>query len=246
MQTINKISVLFISILALSCSDSISDDATMSLKSYLDTNSFKTGAVIACAASNDETGNILTFYYPEPNAYNARLYETSSADVDNADFSNYTQVFIESEPIFNGFLRQFSQESLTEKWVIVTFELDGEIKISNPIRAKQITKPTLWEDIISINQSQPLMPIFSWQNNFVGDNAIYFQIVSDADDNLLSGTYTYENQFQYYKLDNVVLNVTQGNPPNLGTGSMYNFTLMDVSLDNWVNVVTLNKSIIVE
>jgi hypothetical protein len=241
MQIINKTGCIFIVLTLLSCADSV-DEIAVTLKTYLDTNNFETGAVIACAASDNETGNILTFYYPKEGATDARLYETSSANVDNADFSNYNQVFIESEPIFNGFLRRFPQKSPSEKWMIVTFEMDGEIKISNPIRTKQITKPTLWEDIISINQSQPLMPIFSWQNNFVGDNAIYFQIVSDADDNLLSGTYTNENQFQYYKLDNVVLNVTQGNPPNLQTGLTYNFTLMDVSIDNWVNVVTLNKS----
>ena len=85
------------------------------------------------------------------------------------------------------------------------------------------------------------MPIFTWPDNLVGDNAIYFQIVSNDNNDLLSGTYTKENQFQYYKLDNVTLNITQQNPPSLQNGITYKFTLMDVSTDNWVNAVTLNK-----
>ena len=43
--------------------------------------------------------------------------------------------------------------------------------------------------------------------------------------------------FQYYKLDNVVLNVTRETPPALQLGMNYGFTLMGVSEDNWVNLV---------
>lgn len=244
MSSTGKIICLVICILILSCTNTDTNDATITLKSYLDTTIFETGAVIACAASDNENGNILTFYYPKEGALNTRYYETKSVDVNHNDFSNYTEVFLESEPIFNGYLRHFSQESLVEKWIIVTFELDGEIKVSNPIRSKQISKPTLWGDIVSIEQSEFNMPIFSWQDDIVGDNAIYFQIVSDTQDNLLSGTYTNQNQFQYYKLDNVVLNITIETPPTLQLNTSYNFTLMDVSLDNWVNAVTFNKSFI--
>jgi hypothetical protein len=232
--------------MAMSSCDNDEDRMDTILSSYVLNNIFETGAVIACAASDETANSVLTFFYPEPGSLNTRLYQTKAINVDENNYSNYTEVLIDSEPIFNGYLRRFTQESTSEKWIIVTFELNGEIKISNPIRSKQITKPTLWNDDVTINLAQPLMPIFSWQNNLVGDNAIYFQIVSDADDNLLSGTYTYENQFQYYKLDNVVLNVTRGNAQNLESRSAYNFTLMDVSLDNWVNVVTLNKSFITE
>ena len=84
-----------------------------------------------------------------------------------------------------------------------------------------------------------------WEDNPFGDNAIYFQVVSDESDNLLSGTYTYENQFQYYNTNNVVLNVTTKTPPNLVLSENYNFTVMDVSLDNWVNWV-IEKPFIAE
>lgn len=90
------------------------------------------------------------------------------------------------------------------------------------------------------------MPLFSWENDLVGDNAIYFQIVSDINDTVLSATYTFESNFQYYNTSNVVLNVTEGIPPDFMVNEAYNFTLMDVSEDNWVNVLTLNESFIVE
>jgi hypothetical protein len=238
MRYTNKIRYVFISFFVLSCTDS-DDEAIITLASYLNNRVFETGAVIACAASDKDSGDILTFYYPEEGASNIKYYETNSAQVINSDFSNYTQILIQSEPFFNGYLGKFTQSSLNEKWIIVTFELDGEIKISNPIRSKQISKPTVWNDEVMMDQSESGMPNFLWTDNPFGDNAIYFQIVSDAHDNLLSGTYTYENQFQYYNLVNVVLNVTTETPPLLITENTYNFTLMDVSEDNWVNWVVL-------
>ena len=98
-----------------------------------------------------------------------------------------------------------------------------------------MTKPTLWNDEVVIVETPPNMPVFRWEDNAVGDNAIYFQVISDSQNNLLSGTYTYENLFQYYNTDNVVLNVTTQTPPDLVPKASYNFTLVDVSSDNWVN-----------
>jgi len=53
---------------------------------------------------------------------------------------------------------------------------------------------------------------------------------------LLSATYTFDKMFQYYKLDNVVLNVTEEEPPNLVVNDTHGFTLLAVSEDNWVNL----------
>lgn len=233
-------SILFLVTILLSCTDN-DDTIAQTLALYASSNTIETGAVIACAASDKDTGDVLTFYYPEEGATNIRFYETENAQVNHEDYANYTQVFIESKPFFNGHLGVFTQSSSNEKWVIVTFELDAEVKVSNPIRIKNSTKSTAWTDAVTINQTNSGMPIFSWQPNAVGDNAIYFQVVSDAQDNLLSGTYTTESTFQYYKTNNVVLNVTTQTPPDLTIGSTYNFTLMDVSLDNWVNLVITNS-----
>lgn len=220
-----------------SCAKDNDDTVSTTLSSYINIQNFELGAVIACAASQENTNQVLAIYYPEPGASNIRFYETKTVDVDSLDFSKYNQILLESEPFFNGHLGMFTRNALEEKWIIITFELDNEIKISNPIRSKQVSKPTIWNDDVTIDQSESTMPYFTWQNNLFGDNAIYFQVVSDFENNLLSGTYTLENRFQYYKLSNVVLNITTQTPPDLISGNTYNFTLMDVSEDNWVNLI---------
>lgn len=221
--------------LLLSCSSD--DDNEQTLASYVRNKTIEQGGVIACAASDKDTGAILTFYYPEEGASNIRYYQTLNLEVDSNNYSNYTQEIYPISPVFNGYLGKFTHSATHEKWMIVTFELNGEIKISNPIRSKHISKPTVWNDQVAINQSQSIMPVFNWEDNPEGDNAIYFQVITDDSNNLLSGTYTYENNFQFYNTSNVVLNVTRNNPPNLEVGNSYNFTLMDVSEDNWVNWV---------
>ena len=242
MPYINKIEGLLIALSVLSCSlRDDDDDVPLGLASYLEGRTFEVGAVIACAASDDVTKDILTFYYPEAGASDIRYYETEHTQVDKDVFSNYIQVFLQNAPVFNGHLGRFIQSASTEKWIIVTFELDGKVKVSNPIRSKQISKPTVWNDAVSVDQSQAGMPDFLWEANAYGDNAIYFQVVSDDQNNLLSGTYTYENHFQYYNSSNVVLNVTTQTPPTLVLTNTYNFTLIDVSEDNWVNWVVLKS-----
>lgn len=233
-----KIKLILILIIVTSCSN---DDDTVTLINtlgdYVSGRTIETGAVIACAASEDNTNAVLTFFYPEEGATNIQYFETKDETVTNSDFENYKRVSLESSPFFNGYLRFFRTTPSVEKWIIITYELDGEIKISNPIRTRQLVKPTVWNDDVTINQNQTLMPQFSWQADAFGDNAIYFQVLSDAENNLISGTYTNENQFQYYNTSNVVLNITQGIPPTLVINTDYKFTLMDVSLDNWVNLV---------
>jgi len=182
--------------LLLSCTID-QDDEVQTLKSYTNNRAIERGAVIACAASDSDTGEIITFYYPELGAVNARIFQTLSVDVDETNFANYSQNPLASEPVFNGHLGKFTQSDIQEKWIIVTFELDGEIKLSNPIKSKQITQPTIWTDAVVIGQYETGMPNFSWENNVTGHNAIYFQVVSDRANNLLSGTYTFNNQFQY-------------------------------------------------
>ena len=200
------------------------------------------GSVIGCAGSDQDSDAILAFYYNEEGSSDHRFYETESVNVANDDFSNYTQIGLENAPFFNGSLGVFTRFSENEKWLILTYELDGEIKISNPIRSKQNTQPTVYTEIITIDQSTSQMPDFSWTDDPFDQNAIYFQVITDNQNNIVSGTYTFENRFQYYDISNVVLNITRGTPPDLDLGVDYNFTLMDVSVDSWVNFLTLNQN----
>jgi len=237
-----QLTILLLSLFLLSCSndDDVSDQTIVvsnELLTYLENRTVETGAVIACAASNEDNTAILTFFYPENNATNIRFYETETATVDKFDYSKYILKTISSEPFFNGYLGRFTTETLNEHWIIVTYELDNEIKISNPIRTKQVTKPSVWNEAVTINDTQTLMPDFNWETNAVGDNAIYFQVVSSGTNDLISGTYTFDSNFKFYDLSNVVLNITEGFP-QLENSTNYNFTLMDVSLDNWVNLIS--------
>lgn len=235
-----KIILFLLVFMSCTSDDSVNDNT---LESYISNRTIEQGAVIACAASDANTNEVLTFYYPEPGATNVRYYETENVEVSASDYSNYSQVVLTSAPFFNGYLGQFIRDLTTEKWIIVTFELNDEVKISNPIRTKQLSKSTVWTDAVTVNQSNTIMPIFTWEDNAEGDNAIYFQVVSNSENDLLSGTYTNDNQFQYYNTENVVLNITRETPPNLIIDDLYNFTLMDVSLDNWVNLVIQNSFI---
>ena len=85
--------------------------------------------------------------------------------------------------------------------------------------------------------SDKLKPKFSWDDGRIKENAIYFQVISDDEGNLLSGTYTTDKHFTYQDSSNVVFDINRTWPSDLIAGEDYNFTLMAVSLDNWVNLV---------
>lgn len=209
---------------------------------------FTTGRVIpdsliACAASSGDLSEELplsVFFYPEGSATDFRYFETNGPVNDPDDFSAYREVVLETQPVFNGYLRRFFRPTSSENaWSIVTFMRDGDLYWSNPIRMKINNLPTEHNnDLLSIDQADNLSPVFSWEDGAIDDNVIYFQVVSDAEGNLISGTYTYERNFRFYDTSNVVLNIRDTEPaPALEANSDYNFLLMAVSDDNWVNLI---------
>lgn len=214
-------------------------EASLTLENIVGNSEFVLGNVIACAATHQEKESINVFFYPRDGVTDIQYFETENALVDNTDFSNYLLVNSPLLPVFNGYLNKFEVPWYpTEKWAIVTFRENNQVHISNPIRLKQQTKPTEYlSGNLAIDASSN-MPKFSWMDGSYDDSIIYFQVMSDdATNNLLSGTYTTERQFQYYKLDNVVLNITMGTPPVLSQNISYRLTLMAVSEDNWVNLI---------
>ena len=191
MKLVKALSILF---LLVSCRSDDTQEPIESniLSEVIEGSAFEVGAVIACAASDVNTvSQVNVYFYPENNATNFKLYETVSVDVNPNDFSNYTLVDIIDTSFFNGFLRQYSRVIDTEKWLVVTYNLGEDIKISNPIRSKQFSKASVFNQTITINQNTSTMPLFSWENDLVGDNAIYFQIVSDINDTVLSACLLY-------------------------------------------------------
>lgn len=230
----------------MSCSNDETETLVLNntrlLSQDIEGRAFETGAVIACAANLALSSDVVEIYfYPEANAVNYKLYETNSVDIDPNDYSNFRFLDLEDVPFFNGYLRKFIRPFETEQWLIVSYELNGEIKLSNPIRTKNNTQPTLYSEDIVINQEQLGMPAFSWDVTSEANNAIFFEVLSTLDNGLLSGTYTFDSYFQYYNTSNVVLNITQENPIDLTPGQDYKFTIMDVSEDNWVNEVFITQ-----
>ncbi|MBM1104714.1 hypothetical protein JQC67_01065 [Aurantibacter crassamenti] len=193
--------------------------------------------VIACAASNLNDGRTSVFLYPRVGVTNIRYFETRTSNSDKNDFSEYDEVEVNTQDVFNGYLKKIETRVDEGAWVIVSFEEDGKLHLCNPIQIKKDSKPTEYlQDSVAVTNLDSTMPIFSWSDGDNDDTVIYFQVVSDIENNLLSGTYTQQKTFQYYETNNVVLNVTRETPPLLELNSDYNFTLMGVSEDNWVNL----------
>lgn len=227
--------VLILFLILIGCSTD-GENVLGSLENTLKGKEIVRDNVIACAASNENDGLVSIYLYPRDGASNLRYFETETAEVDKNDFSNYIEYTVPLLNVFNGYLKRFEVGASQEKWVIVTFDELDKTHLSNPIRLKQNTKPTeyLPQNVLVDDSSN--MPNFSWEDGRYDDTKIYFQVVSDAQNNLLSGTYTSEKMFQYYQLDNVVLNITKIAPPTLKNDTSYNFTLLAVSEDNWVNL----------
>lgn len=208
-----------------------------SLAAYLSTREVVQDNVIACAASAEFGATVSVFLYPRPGALNIRYFEALSGTVEKDDFEGYVEVKADLLDVFNGYLKKFDVRIPEEKWVIVSFEENDKVHISNPIRIKHLSKPTAYLPNNLHIQDNTIHPLITWEDGPYTDTRIYFQVISDADNNLISGTYTFDTFFKFYDLGNVVLNITQGVPEELQQGATYGCTLMGVSEDNWVNLI---------
>lgn len=203
------------------------------LSSHLDS-----GNVIACSASSKEDSNLVyTFFYPRTNTFDFQYFDTDSLVNDDKDYSLYTPKDLVLEDVFNGYLKRFVSANPSPQWSIVSFLSLDTYSQSNPIQFKHIGKATEWTDEVQIDFSTTLQPKFTWNDGRIKENAIYFQVISDENGNLLSGTYTFDKNFTYQDSSNVVFDINRSWPEDLESGKNYNFTLMAVSLDNWVNLV---------
>lgn len=202
--------------------------------------------LIACAATDQNlaqaslSDSVSIFFLPTSGALEFRYFETDHAELDPHNHTLYQEVALDHLPVFGGFLRRFTRKVTTaKKWCIVTFQRGDSLFYSNPILLKSPDLNTEFNsNLLAIDQTETLRPQFNWQDGMVDENVIYFQVISDAEDNLISGTYTIEQSFQFYDLSNVVLNINDVTPPpTLVENETYYFTLMAVSIDNWVNLI---------
>ena len=232
------------------------DDSPISLQQYISENPtlFPFNELIACAAGGqsgfleDSNAPLNMFLYPLPNATDFKYYETQNSTDDPTYLNLFYEKEIEDVEIFNGFLRRYPLPPPTKDvWGRVSFIANDTLWYCKPVRYKTIEKPSQYApELCEIDLTEPINPIFNWQDGTADDNIIYFQVISDENGNALSGTYTTERNFQFYELGNVVLNVTPPNStPMLESGETYDFTLMGVSADNWVNLI-MDKTFIAQ
>ena len=241
----NLLLIVFVTFFVFSCTDDTDITVPRNLQEYIDASSNNgLGDVIASAASSDgDTSLSYIYYYPEAGAEDIRYYEADSLNVDENDFSNYRRQNLTVTNIFDGKLQRFSRTGDDENWCLVTYVLDGELHKSNPIRLKNATNPTSWTDEVTIEYPTTLTPKFTWSDFGVSDNVIYFEAISEVDDEtFVSGTYTLDKTFQYYDTSNVESSLNGSvTPDDLVEDTEYLFTMMAISDDYWVNTVILES-----
>ena len=200
--------------------------------------------LIACAGGKEDglfgVGSEPTavFFYPIEGATDFRYFEAENV-ADSLDFSKYVAKDLIAEPIFNGYLWKFNNVPITgERMGVVTYRTPGKLHTCTPIRQKTPIKPTEVNPDLGNVLEEGVTPTFTWEDGEIKETVIYFQVISDEDDNFISGTYTFEKNFTFYDLDNVVLNITDTTAlPVLIPNKEYTFTMMGVSEDNWVNLL---------
>ena len=230
-------------LMLLSCGKNQALDEDV-LADFIELNSsLERADLVACAAGRAEgfleTSETPTdvFFYPIPGATDFRYYEATSV-ADSMNFANYVRKELIDEPIFNGYLWKFNNTPFEgERMGVVTYRTPGKLHVCTPIRLKTNPKPTeINPSLLSIT-TNGVNPSFSWEDGLIDENVIYFHVIADAENNLISGTYTIEKEFTFYDLSNVVFNITDPNAnPALEPNADYTFTLMGVSADNWVNL----------
>lgn len=200
--------------------------------------------LVACAGQvEDLTGQgprLMCFLRTRPSASDFRYWETASTDVDPLDYMVYQSMERSPQNIFADDIVAFEADNpSTERWALVTYQVGNTVYVCNPIRYKGASRPTVWNNAVSIEGEAPS---FCWEDETPwNENVIYFQAITETSDgSLVSGTYTYDLCYTFGVSDNVVFEVTpEGPAPELDTGETYGFTLMSVSIDNWVNRIAM-------
>ncbi len=236
-------------LLTLSSCDADDPAVPGTLQAYIDAHPqwLPFDELVACAAGgqvgflDDPSQPLSMFYYPKLYSTNFKYYETASAEVDPDDLSLYVEKEMDFEPLFNGFMSRFPIPAPDQdRWARVSFISNDTLWYCKPVRYKYYEKPTEYaEELLQVDLTQVLAPVFTWTDGRIDENIIYFQIVVDERGDAISATYTEERRFQFYDTENVVFNVTRPGPVlPLSPGKRYSIVLMGISADNWVNLIS--------
>ncbi len=214
----------------------------------------KRADLIACAAGGQMAMGgegkepVSVFFYPMDDKWDVtdiRIFEAESIETDTLNFASFQEKRWPAEPVFNGYLRRYATGyKARETWMVITCLTNDTLHTSGMIHLRVDTQPTV-VDMSGITLTEDTSGLrFNWPGAISsGDtdsaspvDAIYFEVVSDGSMNLISGTYTREPDFTFYDTRNVVINIHDTDPsPTLDSGQDYEFMVMAVSRDNWVN-----------
>lgn len=227
------------SLLISACSEDSDTIVARNLQGYLDEHSNKEKDTLIAFAANAEANTALTYiyYYPEIGATDIRYYETTGVTADKTDYSAYRRQSLGTEAVFGGKLQRFSRSGTTETWCLVTYTKDGKFHISEPILLKNVSKTTEYSNDVTIEYKTNVEPNFTWEDGTIDENVRYFQVISDEEDDFKSGTFTSDKFFQYYDESSFESTINLITPETLVEDDVYNFTMMAISEDNWVNLI---------
>jgi hypothetical protein len=232
-----KIVSLFICISILSCSQDTDIKVSRNLQEYINENQNVVEKKVVAFAANAEanTSLISIFYYPEEGASDIRYYELTDSSLDENSFINYRRQSLDSEEVFGGKLERFSRSGSSESWCLVTYIKEGILRISEPIKLNNTSKTTVYSNEVTIEYKTTLEPNFTWEDGVRSESIIYFQVFTDEEEAFISGTFTEDTFFQYY--DETKDNINATTPKKLVEDEIYNFTVLGISEDNWVNLI---------
>ncbi|WP_111682239.1 hypothetical protein [Winogradskyella tangerina] len=204
----------------------------------LENNLYQTDAIFTFAG-NDLANSDHTNIYAviEEGASDIKFYETDTPNINEQDLYRYLLMEIQPTLISDAKIKTFRHTFLRDEWIIMTYKIEDKIKLSSPIRINNLFRQTDYIEDIVIDQGMSGSANFEWSVQSAENNAFFFEIMKDQNDAVLSLTFTNDSHFQYFDLTNVTLNLSQNVPPNLVQDENYEFTVLDIGLDNWINTV---------
>ena len=190
---------------------------------------------------SDSTKPVNVIFYPIEDAVDFRYYETNSLQEDPENLILFNEKSYDLLPVFNGEFRKFvSDVSEYEAYGRVVVRTLNNIHISKAIQIESGTIQTEYNNsLVRIDTSAGSNPSFTWRDGLRPGNVKYFQGVVNPMGDLMAGTFTEGNSYQYKDFSTVIetLHLISDPLPDLEAGINYRFVLMGISATNWVNMI---------
>lgn len=196
--------------------------------------------VVSCASTyfvptaTNDSDRAIVYYRTIEGQQDVRLWYSDTSD---SDFEKFKPLITTETNLLSGFMGSF-EISKTIGTIILTLTVGDELHYCEPIHLNSTTQSTAINSSISVSQPISTTPTFKWEESLIDPSSIYFQLITiKGEPKAISATYTYETNFTFYDLSNVVFNVTDSLNPTLQSGLEHEIILMSVSDDNWVTEI---------